>query len=425
MRPFVGLLWLTVFFYLYSVAFSALPEQLFTARIIALVAAGVLVVQTLTSRGQLSMDEDLVYVLALFGLYAAWVGWRTIVTGSDDYGLLTNAGLLLVQVFPGAILLGRACARRQPQLRDFVLLLQTIITVQAVLIVLSFLSADFRMLTDKLLHVAPVADPVEALQPFRVSGFTHGTGAKLSAFQALGVLFSVYLLLGAKSTRAVAYLTLSIALLVGSIFLTGRTGFLMLPLCGLFVLLHASLQGRVPRGVIGATLLIPVCAIGGFIALKTIYLSGADTAASAEAFARLSRWVFKEFLRYGDSDSIGSSTVAALLQHHWFLPDSNVTLLVGDPTTWGLRRIHSDVGPVRMMFGTGLVGALLLYSAVAMLWLATFRRSAGFTDRLMLLTLLAWLVLIELKEPMLIDLRILSLLAVLLMFNVFARARVA
>jgi hypothetical protein len=421
LRPFVGLLWLTAFFYIYSVAFRALPEELLTARIVALVALGVLAVRTLWSGGWLTMDQDLVLVVSLFGLYTAWIGWRTIVTGSDDFGLLTNAALLLLQVFPGAVLLGRAFARRQPELRDFVLLLQTIITVQAVLILLSFVSWDFRMLTVKLLHAGP--DQIEELQPFRVRGFTHGTGAKLSAFQAIGVLFSVYLLLGAKSARAVVYLTLSIALLVGSIFLTGRTGFIMLPLCGLFVALYASLVGRVPRGVVGAALLTPVCAIGGFIAVKSLYLSGADAAASADALARVSRWVFKELLRYGDSASIGSSTVVSLLQHHWFLPDSNFTLLFGDPSTWGLRRVHSDVGPVRMVFGTGLVGALLLYLAVATLWAAAFRRTAGFADRLMLVTLLVWLVLIELKEPMLIDPRFLSLLAVLLMFNIFARAR--
>jgi hypothetical protein len=421
MRPFVGLLWLSAFLYIYSVAFRALPEELLTGRIIALVAIGVLAVRTLCSGARLSMDEDLVVVLSLFGLYAVWICWRTIVTGSDDFGLLTNATLLLVQVFPGAVLLGRAFARRQPELRDFVLLLQTIITVQAVLILLSFVSWDFRLLIMKLLHAG--TDQVEELQPFRVRGFTHGTGAKLSAFQAIGVLFSVYLLLEAQSARAVTYLTLSIALLVGSIFLTGRTGFIMLPLCGLFVVLYASLRGRLPRGVIGATLLIPVCAIGGFIALKSWYLSGSDVAASADAFARLSRWVLKEFMRYGDSASIGSSTVVTLLQNHWFLPDSNFTLLFGDPSTWELRRIHSDVGPVRMVFGAGLVGAVLLYSAVATLWMAAFRRAVRFADQLMLATLLVWLVLIELKEPMLIDPRYLSLVALLLMFSIFARGR--
>jgi hypothetical protein len=40
-----------------------------------------------------------------------------------------------------------------------------------------------------------------------------------------------------------------------------------------------------------------------------------------------------------------------------------------------------------------------------------------------MLTLLAWLVLVELKEPMLVDVRFLSLVALLLMFNIFARRR--
>jgi hypothetical protein len=420
-RPFAGILWLAAFFYLYSVSFRALPEELVTARIIALLAITVLAVRTVRTRGQLAVDEDVLVVISLFVLYAAWIGWRTVVTGTDDFGLLTNASLLLLQVFPGALLLGRAFARRQPELRDLVLVLQTIIAAQAVLIVLSFVSWDFRLLTLKLLHAG--ADPAEELHPFRVRGLTHGTGAKLSGFQAIGLLFSVYLLLGAKSARAVVYLTTSIALIMGSIFLTGRTGFIMLPLCAMFVVLHLAVTRQVPRGVIGAALLIPVCAIGGFIALKSIFLSGADAAASAEALARVSRWVFKEFMRYGDGSAIGSSTVASLLQHHWFLPETNRTLLFGDPATWQLHRIHSDVGPVRMVFGAGLVGAVLLYAASAALWTAAFRRTRKFADRLMLLTLLAWLVLIELKEPMLLDLRFLSLVALLLMFNIFARAR--
>jgi hypothetical protein len=420
-RPFVGILWLAAFFYIYSVSFRVLPEDLLTARLIALLAITVLAVRMLWTRGRLAVDEDLLIVVALFVLYAAWIGWRTVVTGTDDFGLLTNATLLLVQVFPGAVLLGRAFARRQLELRDLVLVLQTVIAAQAVLIVLSFLSWDFRLLTLKLLHAA--ADPAEELHPFRVRGLTHSTGAKLSGFQAIGLLFSAYLLLGAKSARAVVYLTVSMALILGSIFLTGRTGFIMLPLCAVFVVLYLAVSRRVPRGVLGAALLIPVCAVGGFIALKTIFLSGADATASADAFARLSRWVFKEFMRYGDSGAIGSSTVASLLQNHWFLPQSNLTLLFGDPATWQLRRIHSDVGPVRMVFGAGLIGALLLYGAVVALWTAAFRRTRSFADRLMLVTLLAWLMLIELKEPMLLDLRFLSLVALLLTFNIFAGAR--
>jgi hypothetical protein len=76
-----------------------------------------------------------------------------------------------------------------------------------------------------------------------------------------------------------------------------------------------------------------------------------------------------------------------------------------------------------MIFGAGLIGELLLYCSFAAMCIATFRRTVGFTDRLMMLTLLLWLGIIELKEPMLVDLRFVSLLALLLMFNIFTRSR--
>jgi hypothetical protein len=420
-RSIVGLLCLTAFFYIYSIAFRVLPAQLFTGRIVALAALLAFVIYALQLKGRIALHVDLLAVLALYSLYVGWVAWRTVATGAEDTNLIVNGALLLLQVFPGALLLGRAFARRPLEFRDLIFVLQMIMAVQAVFILLSFLSSEFKELTVNLLHVNE--DDVEAFQPFRVRGLTHSTGAKLSGFQAIGILFSAYLLLGARSLREVSYLTVSITVLMGSILLTGRTGFLILPLAAMFVALYVAVRRRLPFAVFGAAVLGPLCIVGGFLGLKYIYLADANSAVSSEVFERLIRWVVKEFARYGQGSAVGSSTVADLLQNHWFAPDAAGTLLFGDPKTWALRRIHSDVGPVRMVFGTGIVGVSLLYAAFVATWIAVLRRARAFADRLLLVSLLVWLVLLELKEPILTDVRFMSLVALLFAFSLHAAKR--
>ena len=417
MKPFGLALWVAGFFYLYSVSWRVLPESLSTARVLALIAMLVFAVRALYRCAATRIPHEILTVAGLLALYTCWVGWRTVMSGVDDVNIVTNAALLLLQVLPVAILMGYLYASRDLSFRDLVVILQAIIVLQALFIVLTFVSWNFRIFTLEALHEG--GQQVEELHPFRVRGLTHSTGAKLSAFQAVGILFSVYLLLGARSMTVIVYLTGSIALLLASILLTGRTGFLMLPIVAVFATVYVLLRRRIPRSVIGASILLPFGVLAGFFLLRQVFLSGADAAVSAEVFGRLTHWVMREFLRYTDSGAMESSTVAVLLQKHWFLPDSDLTVMFGNPATWQLARVHSDVGPVRLIFGTGLVGTALLYSSYVVMWASTLRNIEGFAERLMLITLFLWLVIIELKEPMLLDLRFASLTAWVMMFCVF------
>lgn len=417
MKPYGILLWIAGFFYLYSVSWRVLPEFLSTARILALIAIGIFAIRALYTRAATSIPREILTAMGLFALYTCWVGWRTMVRGADDTNIVTNASLLLLQVLPVATLMGYLHASRDLSLRDLIVMLQAMIVLQALFIVLTFVSWGFRVFTLEALHEG--AKQVEEFHPFRVRGLTHSTGAKLSAFQAVGILFSAYLLLGTRSMVAVLYYTGSIALLLASILLTGRTGFLMLPIVIVFITVYVLMRRRIPRSVIGASILMPLSVLIGFFVLRQVYFSGADAAISTEVFDRLIRWVLKEFLQYTSSGTMESSTIGMLLEKHWFLPDSDVTVMFGNPATWQLERVHSDVGPVRLIFGTGLVGAVLLYSSYVVMWVSTLRNIVGFAERLMLTTLFSWLVIIELKEPMLLDLRFASLTAWLMMFCVF------
>lgn len=417
LKPYGIALWIAGFFYLYSVSWRVLPEFLSTARMLLLLAVLVFAVRVLCARAAVYVPREILSATGLLALYVCWVGWRTLTGDTDDTNIVANAVLLLLQVLPVAILMGHTYARRGLSFRDLVMLIQTMIVLQAFFIVLTFVSWDFRAFTLDALHEG--TKQVEEFSVFRVNGLTHGTGAKLSAFQAVGILFSVYLLLGARSMSAALYLSGSIALLLASILLTGRTGFLMLPIAAVFAATFILLRRHIPRSVVGASVLLPLGAIAGFVVLRQIYFSGPDTAMSAEVFDRVIRRVLKEFLLYTDSGSVGSSTVAVLLQRHWFLPDDDFTVMFGNPATWQLARVHSDVGPVRLIFGTGLIGATLLYASYVVMWAFTLRSIRGFAERLMLVTLFFWLVMIELKEPMLLDLRFASLTAWLMMFCVF------
>src|SRR5690606_29983893 len=93
-------------------------------------------------RARTFIPKEVVAVTGLFTLYACWVAWRTVINGAADTNLLANSTLILVQVLPGAIFLGYAYARRRFSFYNLIEVLQVIIAVQALLVILTFVSWD-------------------------------------------------------------------------------------------------------------------------------------------------------------------------------------------------------------------------------------------------------------------------------------------
>ena len=409
------------FFYLYALAFSFLPDVLYTARLLSLLAICVFLLRVIQEKGRLIVDPDLAAALVVFCLYAGWVALRTVMTGAEDVSLMVSAAILLAQVVPGAYLLSVWSIGRGLTFRELIFLLHLIIVVQGILIILTFLSWDFRMLTLSLLHEAE--SNVDPLHPYRVRGLTHNTGAKLAAFQAIGLFLSVYLLLDEPRTRRIIYVFLSVPILLGSILLTGRSGFVAIGIVLPLVVFYAVKAQVRSRTLVWSVLLSPFMVVGGFLLFERMYLStgGWDLSVGRDAFGALLGWVTQEFMLYIDEGTIRTGTIGALLRDHWFWPATDSQFFFGDPRTWSLRRAGSDIGVVRLAFGAGLVGMLLLYGAFIMLAFVTVRRLRHAPEKALVISIFAWAAIMELKEPYLLDVRQASILAWLAIHTVLTR----
>jgi hypothetical protein len=409
-----------VFFFIYAIALKFLPAELYTARIISLFAMILFLLRLIHVRGKVSVHPDIIFVLSAYFAYCIWVAGRTIIAGADDISLLINSSLFFLQVAPGALLVTVWIKKDCIKFRDLILLLHATIVVQGFLIVLTFVSWEFRLLTLDLLHEA--GSNVDAFHPYRVRGLTHNTGAKLSAFQATAFFFTAYLLKFHHKGPVFWYLILSVPILMGSVLLTGRVGFVGFGIAVAFAIWWIRL-GQSSRGLLKGFLLVPVVGLAGYLLLESLYLmtGGREMAWGEDAFQSMIRWVVSEFVLYIDARSFDESTVASLLREHLIWPQDNLTFFIGDPSTWSVRRIDSDIGVVRMIFGTGLVGAALLYSGASLLFLVARKYLDSKLDRSLLLGLFVWMCVFELKEPSFMDLRYASLLAIILVFVVWTK----
>lgn len=413
------------FFFLYFLSFRALPESIFTARVISLGALVLFAAYAIQMRGRVGINRDILLMVCAYGAYACWVCFITVAGGAEDLDMLKNALLLIVQVFPAALLLALWARHAGFSSQQLMLVIHVIISVQALFIIVSFISPGFRALTFALLHDAE--GNVDPLDAFRVRGLTMTTGAKLSAFQAVGLLLGGYLLTHwpRRSMLLGVYVAGATLLQLGSILLTGRTGFLIVPAAFLFVALPILTSGRMRAVLPAVALLMGFGLATGLSLLQTLHtlFGGASARLGDDAVARVVRRVTKEFGRYLSGGSVDSSTVGVLLRNHWIAPQGAGQILFGDPRSWGVARIESDIGIVRMVFGAGLIGSGLLYFSGLLLCALAMRAACSSMDRMLILFLLLWTIVLEFKEPYFLDLRNISLLSLIMMFLCLRKAR--
>lgn len=386
-----------LFFFLYGVNFTFLP--LFTSQLIALgVFIGFIFYSIERSDFSLKMDKSLRVVFSLWLILFLWVFVLTVATMFKDLSLLTATSLLFIQVFIGSLFFGLWFYKEQYSFRDLMRVVQIMMLIQGVFIIIYFFSMDFKMLTVKFI---PESGNLPALHPFRSRGLTNGTGASLAAFQGTGMLITTYLILKAKSWKMTLFDVMALGLLAGSVMLTGRTGVVILPFILAFLSVYVIYHSRISRKLLVSLVLFPLILLSGFLVIETVYITyfggGADT------FSALSRWAvgdLKNLITRGES-----RTIDVLVNEHLFFPKEPLLFLLGDPTTYALNRIPSDIGFVRRIFGTGLIGITLIYTLIGSILYLSIKKAPGTTEKLLLAVFTVWVFLLEFKEPLLTDYR--------------------
>jgi hypothetical protein len=390
-----------LFFYLYGITFTFLP--LSTARIIVLLAFFYFITYSLTNH-YIKIDNGLRIISALYLLYLFWTLFITVAYGFEDISILTSTLLLFVHSFIGGLFFSVIFQKMKISFRKFLMFIQIVITIQAIFILIYFISWDFREFTFN--YIKDSSDVDQTLTIFRSRGLTSTFGATLSVVQSFGLIISAYLLSTVKTgTKEYYYIVFSFGLILFSIVVTGRTGLIMLPFVMFYFFVMFLKRNGIPKNITSFIFILPVVVFISFIFVKFIYTNfgtSIGTAWGEDIFDRVIRWYTEEFF---DNGKIQSRTADTLLDH-LFLPHDTLTILFGDPTTWKINRIKSDIGLIRMWHSVGITGIIIYYTLILLVFLYSIFKINKTEERLVLIIIAIFLFLIEMKEPFLQNIQV-------------------
>lgn len=156
-----------------------------------------------------------------------------------------------------------------------------------------------------------------------------------------------------------------IVVILCAVLYSGRTGLLLLIFLSPLIM---SVQFKKIRNQIIYFSLIFICLI--FFALF-IYINIDLIASLSPALKRLSDTLIPLF----EGRIFEVPTIKILLETHYFLPHNLLEIILGTGSTGrcDINFISSDVGYVRTIFSTGIIGSILLYSIYFLILIKSFK----------------------------------------------------
>lgn len=401
-NPPGGLQWLgltaILFAFLHGVQFSAFPIS--TSRVVVLIGVPFLVLEALRC-ARTPIPATLQAVACALLAPVAWLCISGAASGLVANSLLGQMLLMVLHSVTGALFVVALAHRWRFDLDRFTVCVLATIVLQAVFVLLYVFHAGFRDFT--FAHIPESGNVDHQLMAFRSRGLRNGAGSYLAVIQSFGLFLIVRVAAtGCRGAMAACALAASAVLITTSILLTGRSGLIALPIVA-GVVLHvrgATPAGRTGLGRLGAWLVVflMLAAVGAFLSIRAIGDGGIDLA--AQLLDGWMRWMLSEV---DNGSGMGSRTVEILLDH-WIAPPNLETALVGNPASWTVDRTPSDVGYVRVFHAGGAIGLVLVYGFFLLFLAALVQLAPTPADRAMAFALALYMVLLETKEPYLLNL---------------------
>lgn len=100
-------------------------------------------------------------------------------------------------------------------------------------------------------------------------------------------------------------------------------------------------------------------------------------------------WVFEAYYNYIENGRVTTTTTDVVFGKMYFFPDDTSHMLFGNSNLGRLsnfERIASDVGYIRMIFGFGLIGMILLYLPYFFLLFFTLKRLKSISSKIILIS---------------------------------------
>lgn len=278
-----------------------------------------------------------------------------------------------------------------------------VLTMHSVVIIAMFLSDGMR---NYIYSISDVSDLMRTqVGTYRIAGFSGGGGALLSMVQGFSILL-VPLILKHRLIKSL-WLLLMITINIIAIFLTGRTGLIISFL--FFPVVYASyLQKNILSVLLRFMLMLIILAVVVIMLslVFTKYIPGEILDYFSEkSIDRMFDWY---------TDPTRKNTIELLLESI-HLPDLNfIGYLFGSSSLGRLEGFwyHTDIGYLRILYGAGIVGSILLYALYLYLLLqSVFRFNRNLLYRVSIIFLLLFFVL-QFKELMLFARHLLSILLI-------------
>lgn len=270
---------------------------------------------------------------------------------------------------------------------QLILLCAISVFINSAIIVFEYIFPVFKVFLESLLLNADGANINYAEHSFRFRGLAAAGGAGLSVVNALAILLFIYLSHNAKISSVLA-LFCSLVIMISNIF-TGRTG-LIFGIVFIIILVLVQLLKNLRSGSygIGRAVFLVLFFI---LFLRSAYNFGLDAEVAAWAF----EWVDK--IGEGKLDSTSTDELKSMI----FFPNDPIHLLFGIGFFEGNGDLYprTDSGYLKTLLSLGLILGALLYLVIAALFFRLYKVSS--TYRWLVVSVLAFMLVVEIKEPFL------------------------
>ena len=400
---------LGLFFFLFSVKFTFLPTHSY--QIVLLIAIFYVIVDYIKNKKNLfNISSEFKSFIYLYLLLLFWIVISYCFNGFEDPYMIKKITILFVKSILCSLIFVYIFLKFDISFKNLILYLQIIIFIQALFVILYFFSLDFKNWT---LDFIPASGNLDPRVDFRSRGLMNGASATGALMISLGLISTAYLVVVSELKKFnFFYLSISFLLILTAIFFIGRTGFLIVPFVGLYLLVLFIYKKEFRNNIkIFTTYLFGYLIIGLIFLLILSYLNLFSI--DLKKFNTVLNWVTNEINFKNGSVEVKTLTI---LSSHWFIPDDIKTLLFGNPSSFDEERISSDIGFIRILYGFGLIGSIIFYGFFIYIFLKMIKKLNKIEEKLIIIILAILFIITEIKEPFLFKVSINSFILLLFLF---------
>lgn len=332
--------------------------------------------------------------LCFLSCYAAFLFWasfsylRSNVPLDAAFSYITLVVILLSMFFVVRLLLNSF------SFKSIVIMMSSIYVLQAATVILFFLSPTFKSF---ILNNFVDASNIDYLVSFRSRGIS-ASGATLSVYLSFGFFYLLYLI-GFEKRRIIAFYSFfGIALLLIAMFLSGRTGFvvfavLVMTFCLFYIIKDNfnTINKVFVKRMAFMFIVFPLAFYFFHIIYGVVFSGGTETVWGEDKLSAVTRWVLSE-------TEAETSTFSFLYDNHIVINTNWYGFIFGDPDFLASYERHTDIGYLRTFNDFGIVGFILYYVALLILFVTSILHNKGLSKYL-LIGLTVSLFIIEGKEP--------------------------